>query len=273
VVHAYTPNAHALCALASIGGGPPLLATRHLDFPVRDTAWTRAKYGACARIVCVSRAVRAALLEGGVDAARTVVIPCAITPPPAVDRVAARRDLGLEPDAVAVLNLAAWVEQKDPLLLLSAWPAVAAAAPTAVLLMAGGGALEGELRTRAAGLDRVRLLGHRDDVPRLLAAADAFVLPSRNEGLPLAVMEAQAAGLPVVATRAGGTPELIDDGVDGQLIAIGDRTSLAERLLRLAIDPDLRARLGAAARVRARSYAPERLVRAHLALYRRVARA
>jgi glycosyltransferase involved in cell wall biosynthesis len=90
--------------------------------------------------------------------------------------------------------------------------------------------------------------GQRDDIPALLADADIFVLPSRNESLPNSVLEAMAAGLPVVASAVGGVPELIDDGRTGLLWPAGDARALADRLCRVMSHADLGSRLGAAAR-------------------------
>jgi glycosyltransferase involved in cell wall biosynthesis len=95
--------------------------------------------------------------------------------------------------------------------------------------------------------DKVALLGQRRDIPRLLAAADALLLTSVSEGVPVTIIEAMAAGVPVAATAVGGVPELIDDGRTGLLAPRGDCVALAAALVRLASDVDLRARLANAA--------------------------
>jgi glycosyltransferase involved in cell wall biosynthesis len=110
--------------------------------------------------------------------------------------------------------------------------------------------------------------GQRDDVPALLGAADIFVLPSRSESLPNAVLEAMAAGLPVVASAVGGVPEIVDDGRTGLLAPAGDAAALADRLCRLMNDAPLAARLGEAARREVRErYSFDRMVAAVDALY------
>ena len=96
--------------------------------------------------------------------------------------------------------------------------------------------------------DRVRLLGFRDDVPALLQAADAFALPSLDEGMPMILLETAAAGTPIVATPVGDIPTLVRDGATGLVVARGDTAALAAALLRLRDEPGLGARLGAAAR-------------------------
>jgi glycosyltransferase involved in cell wall biosynthesis len=112
--------------------------------------------------------------------------------------------------------------------------------------------LERDVETLGLG-DRVRLLGHREDIPALLAVADAFVLPSRFEGTPLALLEAMAAGKPVVATAISGTDELVADGECGLLVRADDPSALAAGLRRIVAEPELRERLGAAARRRAKN--------------------
>jgi glycosyltransferase involved in cell wall biosynthesis len=99
--------------------------------------------------------------------------------------------------------------------------------------------------------ERVRFLGHRDDVPALLAASDAFVLPSLFEGTPLALLEAMATGMPVVSSAIPGTDEVVSNGETGLLVRAGDPDALADALRRIVGEPELRARLGAAARRRA----------------------
>lgn len=119
------------------------------------------------------------------------------------------------------------------------------------LLVVGDGALRGDLRARAAYLavdDRVHFLGARRDLGNLLAAIDLFVLPSLWEGLPLSMVLAMGAGLPIVATRVAGVPEVVHDGVTGLLVPPADPRALGAALLRLVNDDDLRGRIGDAAR-------------------------
>ena len=107
---------------------------------------------------------------------------------------------------------------------------------------------------------RLRVLGARDDVPDLLAAADMFVLPSHREGMPRSIIEAMMSGLPVVATDIRGSREEVVDGETGLLVPVGDVAALAAALGRLAGDADLRRRMGAAGAARARALYDERKV-------------
>ena len=129
-----------------------------------------------------------------------------------------------------------------------------------------------EEEVRRLGLERaVELVGQRDDVPELLATADLFVLSSRSEGLPLSILEAMAAGLPVVASGVGGIPEVVVDGETGLLVPPGDPQRLAAAVEQLLVNASLRRRFGEAGRRRvAEHFDLASTHRAHLNLYRRV---
>jgi N-acetyl-alpha-D-glucosaminyl L-malate synthase BshA len=131
---------------------------------------------------------------------------------------------------------------------------------------------DAEALARALGVAAdVELTGERDDLPALLAGATAFLLPSETESFGLAALEALAAGVPVVASRVGGLPEVVRDGEDGFLHAVGDVEAMAASAARLVDDPDLRVRLGAAARARAvADFRAEPAVDRYEAVYRRV---
>lgn len=169
--------------------------------------------------------------------------------------LAARAKIGLPRQGQLVLCVASLTEQKGHDFLLDAWVHMARECPTARLLLVGQGPLRPwlEARVHALGVrDSVLFLGARADVPLLMAACDLVVLASRWEGLPLVLAEAAAAGRPVVATDVGGVAEVVDNGRTGLLVPPGDPVALAKSLLCLLGDADARARMGLAARERAR---------------------
>jgi glycosyltransferase involved in cell wall biosynthesis len=145
--------------------------------------------------------------------------------------------------------------QKDPLTLVRAARRVVEAEPRARFVVAGDGALRPRVEALAAELglgDRLVLLGWVDDVRSLLHSLDVLVLTSRFEGLPRAVLQAMAAGVPVVATEVDGVPEVISDGETGRLVAPGDDQAVADAVLDLLADPARRTRLACAAQERLR---------------------
>jgi glycosyltransferase involved in cell wall biosynthesis len=162
--------------------------------------------------------------------------------------------------------------QKDPLTLVRAAAAlrVAASSPWRLAIV-GNGSLAAEVdaeieRLGLAGI--VRRLPFRDGPQRYLRAVDVFVLPSRWESLPIAILEAMAAGLPIVGTRVSGVPEAVDDGHDGRLVEPGEPAQLADALRELLANPGLRAEYGAAARRKARErFGLDRMIREIAAIY------
>ncbi len=215
--------------------------------------------------ICVSERERSAGVAARTcRAARTVVIPTAVD---ADTTVPSRRD-GRPPRIVTVGRLAA---PKDPVTLVRALAALHDVPFSAQIVGDGPERPVVESEIRAAGLEpAVELTGERHDVPQLLAQADVFVLSSRSEGAPISVLEAMAAGLPVVASAVGGVPEIVDDGTTGVLVPPGDPAALAAAIEPLLADATLRDRLGDAGRARVRErFDLAQLRRAHVELYTR----
>ncbi|MFW6089702.1 MAG: glycosyltransferase family 4 protein [Gemmatimonadota bacterium] len=187
---------------------------------------------------------KVAVWHNSVDLARFV-------PPSAAERAAARAALELPPDVPVVAVVARLDRVKGVDILLDAWPSVVRRVPTARLLVVGEGPLRDDLEARLATHGAVRnsvdFLGYRSDVPHILHAVDLLALPSRSEGMPLAVLEAFACGLPVVAHAVGGVPELVVDGVNGRLVPLRP-AALATALADVLSDAGLRERLANAAR-------------------------
>jgi glycosyltransferase involved in cell wall biosynthesis len=218
--------------------------------------------------VCVSENDRAAGIRARTcRAERTVVIRNAVslesTPRASHERA--------RPLLVSVGRLKA---PKDFVTLARALALLPAGSFEALIVGEGPDRATIESELRRLGLeDRVRLAGERDDVPALLAGADIFVLSSRSEGLPVSVLEAMAAELPVVASRVGGVPEVVADGETGFLVAPASPPDLAAALARLVDDRDLRRRLGAVGRVRAETrFNLNSFRRAHVELYSELVR-
>lgn len=283
VVHLHTGRATWLGALAARAAARPALSTRRMDRRVRRGWRTRLVYGRLlARVAAISPAVARCLEEGGVDRARVAVVPSTIDPrrvAPVRGRAAARAALGLEDDDVAFLALASLVPRKGLDVLVRARARLArrgdARDERALVFVAGDGPERGALEALARGehvSERVRFLGARADVGDLLAACDAFVLPSRREGLGVSALEAMAAGRAVVASRVGGLAEAVVHERTGLLVPPDDVDALADALSRLVREPATRARLGAAGPARvAEGFLPEQMVDAYETLYREIA--
>ena len=277
VIHAHDAHAVAVAALARSLAGPratpPLIASRRVDFHLRGNALSRWKYRRVDRFICASAAIRDMLSGDGVPPERACVVHEGI----AIDRIQRapaldlRREFGLPPGCPIVGNVAALAPHKGQRHLIDAAAHVVREIPGARLLIVGAGELKGALTQRIGRLrldGKVILTGFRSDVPSLLKGLDLFVMSSVTEGLGTSVLDAMAAGLAVVATRAGGIPESVVDGETGLLVPPADAPALAGAIAALLRDAPRRQAFGAAGRRRARaSFSAERMVEETAAVY------
>ncbi len=212
----------------------------------------------CDRVVGNSNAVVDFYRELGVPNDRLAMIYSgADDEPPVIDRTRVRAELGIDLAAPLILFAGRLAEQKCVGDLLKALDLLHHVQPDARSLIVGDGPLREPLEEIACLYrleDHVQFLGHRDDVPALLAAADVLVLPSAYEGLPNVVLEAMRFRKPVVATAAPGTTEVVVDGVTGLLVPVGDPPRLTRALRDVIRDPALAARMGAAGRDRVENH-------------------
>jgi glycosyltransferase involved in cell wall biosynthesis len=279
-VHQYTPFFYGMTARL-LCRRPVVLFTEHgrwhPDYPRRKRILAnRLLLERRDRVVGVGAAVRRALVDNeGIGAGRVAVIYNGIDLAAyhnGVDRrLAVRREIGVDAGAFLILQVARLDSLKDHLTALRTVERVANRRPDARLVLAGEGperpAIQ-EFIDRHNLAERVRLLGLRTDVGRLLAAADAFLLTSISEGIPLTLIEAMAARLPVVATNVGGVGEVVADGTTGLLAPAGADAGLADHLVRLAEDAELRRRLGRQGRERAEAlFSETQMLQAYADLY------
>jgi len=225
-------------------------------------------------LVAVSHEVRMFYERHGVGRGRWQVVYNGVdaSTSPARRRGEAYAAMGIEREEPVVGWIGRLVPAKAPEVLLDAVERAVKAMPSLKVLVIGDGPLRARIEAEVArrGLQRtVQLTGLRRDVPELLAGMDALVFSSEREGLSMAMLEAMAAGVPVIATRVGGTPELIEDGVSGLLAEPGRPQELADRLVELLTHPERAAAMCTTARTRVEhAFSLTRMVEAHDALYR-----
>jgi glycosyltransferase involved in cell wall biosynthesis len=286
VVHTQLEFADGLGSVAARAARLPSVSTLHtMSEPRRWTrVWWRNRLGDLAlgalatAIVCVSDEARRhyeasrpypkrklVTLRNGIDLTR---FEAAAGEGPAV-----RRELGIPAGAPVIGSLSVLRRDKGFQHMIAVLPQVAAEVPDVVYLVVGDGEYRAALEAAAAEhgvADRVVFAGSRTDVPRVLAACDAFVHPTYIDALPTVLAEAAAAGLPMVASRVGGVPEMCIDGRNGLLIPPGDEAELAASCLRLLREPGLAERMGGQGREVARERYDIRTQAARLCdLYRR----
>ena len=237
VLHAHTSHSHALaCFARALAGRGKVVVSRRVDFPPKRHVLNRWKYGKSDCIIAISSRIAEVMREFGVGESRLQTVHSGIDPGRFDVEPLARTELGVPEGAPLLVNVAALVDHKDHTTLLAAMPAVVRALPMLRLVIAGEGKLRRRLEAQIQELGlthAVTLLGQRTDVPRLLRSADAFVLSSKLEGLGTSVLDAMACELPVVATAAGGIPEMVHHEKTGLLVPPQQPRALADAVIRV----------------------------------------
>jgi glycosyltransferase involved in cell wall biosynthesis len=256
--------------------GLKVVRTEHLPYLLADPQQQHDYHeltGLVDRIICVSNDALGSYEAAGVPREKLRLVRNGVQAPRnAQQRSSTRASLHVAPDASLFLTVGRLTEQKGHSYLLVAASQVHEQFPAAVFAFAGDGPLRDELQAQASRLgldDSVRFLGHRGDVPDLLAAADACVLPSLFEGLSLVVLEAMALQLPVIASNVCGNAEAVVNGTTGRLVPARDSAALAAALLELLDHPPLARQWGCAGAIRfRREFSAERMARQTLDVYR-----
>jgi glycosyltransferase involved in cell wall biosynthesis len=205
-------------------------------------------------VVVSQRVRRLAIDQERIRTSKIVIIANGIAPVKMISRDSPlltrfRADLGVQPDDFIFLTVGRLRTQKGHTYLLDAIPEIIRQFPDTVFLLAGDGPLRAELEAKSEALgiqEHVSFLGIRDDIAMLLNLANGFLLPSLWEGMPIALLEAMEAELPVVATQVEGVVEIIQDGVNGMSVPSGEPQALIDAVLRLLRDPQLRQELALA---------------------------
>lgn len=263
LMHAHLTYASIWGALASRITGVPVVATLHVAPPqegrasIRDRIMRFALDRWSAGVIAVSDALRRRYLGGGgIDAKKLMVVHNGIE----VERfrgdadearATLMRELDIPPAAKIVVTVSVLRPGKGIEVLLDAIPHIVRAVPDACFVIVGDGPMRGAWseRARELGVERhVRWAGYRNDVAAILPGCDLFVLPSLDDAFPTVLMEALAAGVPLVATEVGGIPEIVTPGLTGTLVPAGDAMRLAEEVAEMLADEETLRRMRGAAR-------------------------
>lgn len=277
LVHLHSRRgADLLGGLAARSAGVPSILSRRVDNP-EPRLWVAMKYRLFAHVITISEGIRAVLLREGLPADKVTCVHSAVDQTVwqrGCDRSAFLREFGLQADTPLVGMVAQFIPRKGHRHLLASLPEVLKRFPGLQVLLFGQGPLLAELRAavEAQGLAaRVVFAGFRHDLDRWVACLDLLLHPAEMEGLGVSLLQAAAAGVPIIASRAGGIPEIVEHRRNGLLIAPGDSAALSDAMIEVLGDAELRAAMGR----RGRELVSERfalpvMVDGNLAVYRRV---
>lgn len=279
VVHGHSSKGGALARLAARGLGRDVYYTPNAYMTMSPTISSRARliYGQLERIldrfttitVNVSKNEQDHAVALGIPVAKTRVIYNAISGPKTLDRDAIRAEYGVKSDEFIYGFVGRFSDQKNPLLMLEAFAKIANSTPNARLLMVGDGELKDQVYAKVAELklgDKIILPGGADG-QTVMNAMDVFVLTSNYEGFPYVLLEASAAGLPIVSTDMGAANECVIQDKTGFLASPGDAAGLAAGLQKLYDDPSLKRRFSHAALDRSQAFLLDEMVKATEQLY------
>ena len=276
VAHAHSAHAHALgVPAARLARVPGVVVSRRVDFEVGRGAFSRLKYRMPVdRYFCISRGVLEVMERGGVPRERLALVPSGVAfldPPPGAADL--RTLIGATPGTDVVGTVAALAPHKNHADLMRAAAIVVRERPAVRFAWLGEGECRGALerQRRELGLEHaVHLLGFRSDALALMTQFSIFALASYLEGLCTSLLDAQRLSVAVVATSAGGIPDVIEDGVSGRLVPPRDPAALARGILEAMDHPDLRTSWVRAARSSVERFRAERMVENTLRNYREV---
>ena len=281
ILHMHTAHAHTLGFLAlrlpppRAFHKPAFVVSRRVDFVPHGDPLSRLKYTSAGQFfLCVSGAIRGVLEEYGVPARSLYVVRSGVSlprRPGMAERNQLRGALGVEPDRFLLGAIGELVPHKGHRYLLEAFAAVHSSLSTAHLVVIGGGELEHALKAQAAELGlngSVTFTGFRPNAVSFLPAFDLFVHSSVEEGLGTSILDAEAVGLPIVATRAGGIPEAVLEGETALIVQPADPVSMARAILELGQDAERRAAMGeAGVRFVAQAHSDRHMVEETFAAY------
>ena len=254
--------------------GTPCILTRRVDNP-ENRLLAMVKYRLYDHVVTISEGIRTVLTGEGVPPGKVTCVHSAVDTSrygQVCDSDWFRREFGLGGDNLACGVVAQFIDRKGHRFLLRAIPEILKAVPEATFIFFGKGPLEGQLKTmcRELGIEeKVTFAGFRKDLHRILGCLALLIHPALMEGLGVSLLQAAAAGVPIVGVRAGGIPEIVHDGVNGYLVPPSDISAICEKVIDVLQDNHLRRSLGERGReIASESFSIDAMVEGNLAVYR-----
>lgn len=266
VIHAHSGQGARLGALGALLYGIPMLVTRRVDNPVRKNIINRLTYGKARCVVAISRVTRQQLLDFNSDL-WVPIIPDAAGNPAVCEETVQKLRERYEGKFVVGHTGELANAHKGQLHLIRAARKLKETAPDIHVLLLGQGEDEAMLRMEAEGLPNVEFGGFVDNVGDYLSIMKVFAYPSLHEGMGSAILDAMSLGLSIVASDVGGIPDIVEHEINGLLVPPGDSDALAEAILKMHEDTELREELGRAGRTRAMLYSDEHMTNKYVELY------
>lgn len=275
LVHLHSRRgADSLGLLAAKWTSTPVIISRRVDNP--ENPWiAKIKYGLCSQVITISEAIRQVLIRTGIKEKKITCVRSAVVPSrfmPTISRSEFLDDMNLSQDSLVVAVVAQLIERKNHIGLLRALAEADDRLPsnTQVLLF-GQGPLQENLQNAVVNLnlqDRVRFAGFRDDLNEFIGHIDLLVHPAKMEGLGVSLIEAAAAGVPIIGNPAGGIPEIVRNQENGLLVDCTNPTALADAICNLCNDQQARNQMGEAGRqLVATEFSVDAMVEGNLAVY------
>lgn len=277
ILHIHGRPGDGAAALAGRLEKIPMVYTQRLDTPPNPLE-RFVKFPLFTRIIAPSRIIRQGLLAIRVSPERAIHIPCAVDSerfkPASMDREAFRAEFGWRGEGPVLAVAASLLPRKGHSILFAALPAVVAKYPATRVVVLGRGTAKNELQrelNRRELEKYVHIEGYRTDLEKILPHVDMLVHPALTEGVGVVLAEAAACGVPIVASRVGGIPDIVQDRFNGYLVTPADRTSLARHIIALLDEHDQLLQFGKTGReLMVENFSVARLIAAHRELYRSV---
>lgn len=280
LIHTHDSHAHSAAVLSAavFGNKSPVVVSRRVDFAVSSNLFSKWKYNHASikKIVCVSEMILQITKPAIVDAEKLCVVHSGINTSQYdfnLTENILKKELNLPEDALLVGNLSALADHKDFPTFLKTAKALVEEDERIHIVIGGSGAEESMIRSfiREHQLDsRIHLLGFRKDVAQVMKSLDVFLITSKTEGLGTIVLEAFAAEIPVVATRAGGIPELVNDEATGLLCEIGDVDGLKTAVKRILTDHEFKATLIHNAKIKVQDFSFQATAKKTFQIYQEI---
>lgn len=279
-VHVHSGKSHSIAYLAvKVGMGTPIIVHRRVDFPLKKTGPSLNKYNhpSVKAVICVSNTIRDMVRRGINDSTKAVTVYSGIDfsrfsyPQNATEFL--NEEFGIDNAKLKVANISALESHKDYPTFLKTVKSCRELGVDVHFFIVGSGELEPELKKMASVLDinkMVTFTGFRKDVPAIFQEIDIFLITSSTDELGTTVIDALYHGIPVVATKGGGIPELVRDGQEGFLCELGDAACLSEAIQKLSKDKALRTKLGENAHQRSLLFSSDAMGKGVLEIYKKV---